>query len=78
MCPRMAAEIRRWQSALNKFNSVAHFKPWIDAGQPDCRVADVSAENQPTARRRRRRTAAYHSRAGEVVRAITLSGTGRG
>ncbi len=32
--PALAAEIRRWQSALTKFNSVAHFKPWIDAVNP--------------------------------------------
>ena len=30
----LAAEIRRWQVSLTKFNSVAHFKPWIDAVNP--------------------------------------------
>jgi Protein of unknown function (DUF1592)/Protein of unknown function (DUF1588)/Protein of unknown function (DUF1587)/Protein of unknown function (DUF1585)/Protein of unknown function (DUF1595)/Planctomycete cytochrome C len=30
----LAAEIRRWQGALTKFNSVAHFKPWIEAVNP--------------------------------------------
>ena len=30
----LAAEIRRWQGSLTKFNSVAHFKPWIEAVNP--------------------------------------------
>ncbi len=30
----LAAEIRQWQAALTKFNSVAHFKPWMEPVVP--------------------------------------------
>ena len=62
--PALAAEIRRWQRALTKFNSVAHFKPWIDAVNPIAESQKFRLKINPTARRRRRRTAAYHSRRG--------------
>lgn len=32
--PALAAEIRRWQAALTKFNRVAHFKPWMEPVDP--------------------------------------------
>lgn len=32
--PAIVAEISRWQDALTKFNSVAHFKPWQSAVDP--------------------------------------------
>lgn len=32
--PRLAAEIRRWQTALSSFRSVGHFKPWLETVNP--------------------------------------------
>ncbi len=32
--PALAAEIRQWQAALTKFNSVAHFKKWLEPVNP--------------------------------------------
>ncbi len=32
--PALSEEIRRWQAALTKFNSVGHFKPWMEPVSP--------------------------------------------
>ncbi len=32
--PALAAEIRQWQTALTKFNSVGHYKPWTEPASP--------------------------------------------
>jgi len=32
--PGLAVEIRQWQAAVTKFNSVAHFKPWMEPVNP--------------------------------------------
>jgi len=39
--PALAAEIRAWQAALTKFNSVAHFKPWMVPVSPLAESQDL-------------------------------------
>jgi hypothetical protein len=62
----IAAEIRQWQSALTKFNSVAHFKPWIEAVNPvtESQSFRVKLEGSPNR--------------GEVVLNLTVRDAGDG
>ena len=50
--PVMAADIRRWQASLTKFNSVAHFKTWMEPVDPLVEKRDfrVKLAAQPNAR----------------------------
>lgn len=43
----LAAEIRRWQGSLTKFNSVAHFKPWIEAVNPLAESQTIRVKIEP-------------------------------
>ncbi len=43
----LAAEIRRWQGSLTKFNSVAHFKPWIEAVNPIAESQTIRVKIEP-------------------------------
>lgn len=50
--PALAAEIRQWQAALTKFNSVAHFKKWVEPVDPlmESRDFRLKLEAIPNAR----------------------------
>ena len=50
--PAIAADIRRWQASLTKFNSVAHFKMWMEPVDPLVENRDfrVKLAAQPNAR----------------------------
>lgn len=50
--PALANEIRQWQSALTKFNSVAHFKPWLEAVNPvaESQTFRIKLQPQPDAK----------------------------
>ena len=43
----LAAEIRLWQTSLTKFNSVAHFKPWLEAMNPVVESQAIRVKLEP-------------------------------
>ena len=46
----LAAEIRQWQNSLTKFNSVAHFKPWLEAVNPLVESQSIRVKLEPNPR----------------------------